>query len=204
MDTDALNQVDPTSAAHRNRATFSDYLSLARLDHSTKQIFVLPGLVFAYLLRGPGANSLTTEVFLGFVTAIAIASANYVINEFLDRDFDRHHPTKSLRRAVQCEMSAPVIIAEWLAFVLTGLTAARFASTTLFYIACIFCIQGILYNLRPFRTKDKPYLDVISESVNNPIRLIIGWVIVDPTTLPPSSISLRPAALTVTADPSRS
>ena len=38
------------------------------------------------------------------------------------------------------------------------------------------------------RTKDKPYLDVISESINNPLRLTLGWAMIDPTTLPPSSV----------------
>jgi hypothetical protein len=42
----------------------------------------------------------------------------------------------------------------------------------------------------PLRTKDKPYLDVVSESINNPLRLTIGWVMIDPTTLPPSSVIL--------------
>jgi hypothetical protein len=54
----------------------------------------------------------------------------------------------------------------------------------------VFALQGIVYNVRPLRTKEKPYLDVISESVNNPLRLTIGWAMVDPTTLPPSSIIL--------------
>src|SRR3546814_18320140 len=47
-----------------------------------------------------------------------------------------------------------------------------------------------MYNLKPFRTKDKAYLDVISESINNPIRLTLGWTMVDRTTLPPSSLLL--------------
>ena len=42
----------------------------------------------------------------------------------------------------------------------------------------------------PLCTKDKPYLDVISESVNNPLRLAIGWAMVDPATLPPASVIL--------------
>jgi len=57
-------------------------------------------------------------------------------------------------------------------------------------VACIFALQGIIYNVPPIRTKDKAYLDVVSESVNNPLRLMIGWAMVDPTTLPPSSIIL--------------
>src|SRR5690242_12158778 len=91
------------------RASFSDYLALMRLSHSTKQVFVLPGLVLAYLLRGPRTSSLWLELALGLLAAISIASANYVINEYLDRDYDRHHPTKSMRRAVQCEVSRSVV-----------------------------------------------------------------------------------------------
>jgi 4-hydroxybenzoate polyprenyltransferase len=186
VDSDAIKPIERIFS--RRDATFSDYLSLARLDHSAKHIFIAPGLVFAYLLRGTESKLLSSEVFLGLLMAICIASANYVINEYLDRDFDRHHPTKSQRRAVQYELSGTVVLFEWLAFLAVGLASARAASPTMFFIACIFGLQGIVYNVPPLRTKDTPYLDVISESINNPLRLMIGWAMVDPTTLPPSSI----------------
>jgi 4-hydroxybenzoate polyprenyltransferase len=51
-------------------------------------------------------------------------------------------------------------------------------------------VMGILYNVRPFRTKDRAYLDVVSESINNPIRLCMGWLIAVPGTFPPSSLLL--------------
>ena len=57
-------------------------------------------------------------------------------------------------------------------------------------VAAVFALQGVVYNVAPMRSKDKAYLDVISESINNPLRLMIGWAMVDPTTLPPSSIIL--------------
>jgi 4-hydroxybenzoate polyprenyltransferase len=79
---------------------------------------------------------------------------------------------------------------EWTTFVLLGLVCAWFGSATLFVTAFIFALQSIVYNVPPLRTKDKPYVDVISESVNNPLRLTIGWAMVDPFTLPPSSIIL--------------
>lgn len=189
MSYDVVDRMQP-ALAERKSATLIDYLKLARIDHATKHIFVAPGFMLAYLLRGADAASLPFEIFLGIMVAVSIASANYVINEYLDRDFDRHHPTKSQRRAVQYEMRGSLVLLEWFAFLTLGLACAFLASRTMFVIACVFAMQGIVYNVPPLRTKDKAYLDVISESVNNPLRLLIGWAMVDPTTLPPSSIIL--------------
>jgi 4-hydroxybenzoate polyprenyltransferase len=48
-----------------------------------------------------------------------------------------------------------------------------------------------LYNVEPFRLKDRAYLDVIAESFNNPIRLWLGWFALLPANaFPPLSIVL--------------
>lgn len=183
-----MNVLDQT--ALKPAGTLRDYLALARFDHFTKHIFIVPGIVLAYLLRGGPPHFPVAQVILGLITAICIASANYVINEYLDREFDKYHPTKSRRRAVERAMRGGFVKLEWTAFMLIGLNCAWLGSKTLFVTACIFALQGIVYNVSPLRTKDKPYLDVISESINNPLRLTIGWVMVDPYTLPPSSVIL--------------
>jgi 4-hydroxybenzoate polyprenyltransferase len=183
--TDASDQV-----AKIPTGTLRDYLALARFDHSTKHIFIVPGIVLVYLLRGAPPQFPAIEVMLGLITAICIASANYVINEYLDREFDKHHPTKSSRRAVQTVLNGSLVKLEWVAFTFIGLGCAWIASKTMFLTACIFALQGIVYNVPPLRSKNLPYWDVISESINNPLRLTIGWVMVDPTTLPPSSVIL--------------
>lgn len=171
-------------------AGIRQYLTILRLDHSTKHIFVIPGIILAYLLRGMRTDHLLLSVALGLFTVVCIASANYVINEWFDRDYDRHHPTKSQRSAVQSVMSGKIIAAEWALLVALGLGGAFLSSNLMFFAAALFTLQGIVYNVPPLRSKDKAYLDVISESVNNPLRLLIGWSIVDPTSLPPSSIIL--------------
>ncbi|HEY4215056.1 MAG TPA: UbiA family prenyltransferase [Steroidobacteraceae bacterium] len=183
-----MNVLDETTA--KPIGTLRDYLALARFDHFTKHIFIVPGIVLAYLLRGGPAHFPLTQAVLGLITAICIASANYVINEYLDREFDKYHPTKSRRRAVERDLRGTFVKLEWAAFMVIGLGCAWLGSPTMLVVACVFALQGIVYNVPPIRTKDKAYLDVISESVNNPLRLMIGWAMVDPTTLPPSSIIL--------------
>jgi 4-hydroxybenzoate polyprenyltransferase len=188
MDLSSTTVLDQSAA--KPTGTLRDYLALARFDHVTKHIFVVPGIVLAYLLRGGPPHFPVVPFALGLVTAIFIASANYVINEYLDREFDKHHPTKSSRRAVSRTLRGSLVKVEWAAFTFIGLSCAWYASKTMLVIGCIFALQGIVYNVPPLRSKDKAYLDVISESINNPLRLAIGWAIVDPTTLPPSSVIL--------------
>lgn len=185
-----MTSTDSEALPQERRAGFKEYIAIARLDHSTKHVFIIPGMVLAYLLRGPNTDNFLISLFLGLLTAVSIASANYVINEWLDREFDKFHPTKAKRSAVQSQMNGTTIFFEWLVLVTIGLTAATLSSPAMFIAACLFAGQGIVYNVPPIRSKDKAYLDVISESINNPLRLLIGWAIIDPTTLPPASVIL--------------
>ena len=45
-------------------------------------------------------------------------------------------------------------------------------------------VMGCVYNLPPVRTKDHAYVDVASEAINNPIRMLVGWYIVTSTVVP--------------------
>ena len=42
----------------------------------------------------------------------------------------------------------------------------------------------------PVRTKEWPYVDVLSESVNNPIRLLLGWFALVTDRVPPLSLAI--------------
>jgi len=167
-----------------------DYLKLARFDHATKHVFILPGVLLALALRGIQNENIVYDIVLGLICAVSIASANYVINEWLDRDFDKHHPTKSARVSVNVALNPALVYALWLGFLFTGLLAAYLSSWLMLGVAIVFGLQGVVYNVPPIRSKDRAFLDVISESINNPLRMLIGWAMIDAYTLPPSSVVL--------------
>jgi len=82
-----------------SRRRFAAHLSLLRLDHSVKQIFVIPGIVIAASLTATTANfGLFWRIAIGMTAIVAVASSNYVLNEILDAPFDRQHPTKCVVR----------------------------------------------------------------------------------------------------------
>jgi decaprenyl-phosphate phosphoribosyltransferase len=168
--------------------TIKHYIAIARPGHWFKNIFMLPGIVIAFLITWPPIHTLIVPIIIGFISTCAIASANYVINEWLDADFDKFHPLKKNRPSVLGHIEFKYVMVEYIALAIFGLILAWFVSALFFICSVWLLVMGILYNVRPFRTKDKPYLDVLSESINNPIRLLLGWGIVTSVILPPSSL----------------
>lgn len=165
------------------------HASLLRLDHSVKQVFVIPGIVIAVgLTDAPLDRGLLIRTLLGVAAVMAAASSNYVLNELLDAPFDRLHPTKRLRPAACRSVNFPLAYAQWLIVGAIGFALALEVSRPLFFSVLSLWVMGCFYNIPPVRTKDIPYLDVLSESVNNPIRLCVGWYIVTAVVIPPVSL----------------
>jgi HAD superfamily hydrolase (TIGR01490 family) len=165
------------------------HLSICRIDHWAKNVFVLPGAIVAYSVAHPALDTaMIWRIFLGILSVCLIASSNYVINEVLDAPFDRLHPTKHTRPAAQGRVYLPVAYVQWLALMVGGLALGWFVSSQFFAAMALLWVMGCIYNCPPVRTKDLVYLDVLSESVNNPIRLLAGWYIITETLVPPISL----------------
>lgn len=166
------------------------YVAIARPDHWIKNVLVIPGAAAALAVVPYGAHAFVTPIAAGVIATCLSASANYTINEYLDSQFDRVHPVKSRRPGAQGLLNPWLVALQYAGLVIAGILAALLVSRT-FLIATIWLlVMGIAYNVPPVRTKDKVYLDTLSESINNPIRFLLGWFIIAPTYLPPVSALL--------------
>lgn len=172
-------------------ARFADYVAIARPDHWIKHVLIIPGVVFAMIMSGAGPadyTALAERLLICLVVAMALSSANYTINEWLDAPFDATHPTKRARPAVRTAMSPTIVFAQYILLTTVGMLAAHTLGFSFSTTAAVFAIFGVIYNVRPIRAKDRAFLDVIVESINNPLRFLFGWFAVTPFVAPPVSI----------------
>ena len=168
--------------------TWQRYLRIARLDHWVKNVFMLPGVVFGAMLSPNLPAHLIWSIPLAFVALGLVASANYVINEWLDADADQYHPIKHTRPMVSTPLPGSHITLWYATLAASGLTLSTLLPGYFWAWSSALLIMGLLYNVPPLRTKDHAYLDVLSESINNPLRFMLGWTLVLPAALPPSSV----------------
>ncbi|MDJ0950175.1 MAG: UbiA prenyltransferase family protein [Alphaproteobacteria bacterium] len=167
------------------------HVEIARPDHWFKNIFMLPGAALAAILTpDPITEATLVHLLIGIAATCLVASANYTINEWLDSEFDRHHPNKRHRPSVLGHVSAPLVYVQWAVLAFAGLALSAFLSQQFFFFAIALLAMGVVYNVRPLRTKDRQYLDVLTESVNNPLRFMLGWAAIVSDILPPSSVLL--------------
>ena len=130
--------------------------------------------------RGPHA--------VGLLSVGLVASSNYVLNEILDAATDRYHPDKSTRPVPSGLVDARIAYVQWAALAVAGIALGYWISRALAEVLVALWMMGCVYNMPPVRTKDVPYLDVLSEAVNNPLRMLVGWFIVGPDAVAPASL----------------
>jgi 4-hydroxybenzoate polyprenyltransferase len=139
----------------------------------TKNLIVFAGLVFSLKLFEPDAILTSIEAFVIFC---ALSGVVYLINDVMDRDSDRRHPTKSRRPIAAGDL--PVSVAVAAAAVIGGLalTASfmlgwRFGAVAAGYVALQALYSGPL--------KHVVIIDVLSIAIGFVLRAIAGAVVLN-------------------------
>jgi decaprenyl-phosphate phosphoribosyltransferase len=167
----------------------NNYVSIARPDHWFKNIFMLPGIALAIILDNVSFGpQLILDLVIAIIATCAVASANYTINEWLDAETDKFHPIKKSRPSVQGGVNALGVYFQWTLLSIIGIGLALSLNKQFALYALALLVMGLVYNVKPIRSKDRVHLDTLSESINNPLRFMLGWSAVDTQLLPPASI----------------
>lgn len=182
---------DHAVVGHGSLASLRGHLAIARIDHWFKNVFVLPGIVVAlgtdpYIDR----SGIGLRILVGLLAVCLIASSNYTLNELIDAPFDLHHPTKHRRPVPSGQVNKPLGYIQWLVLMVGGAVLAWTISLPFTLSVLSLWVMGCVYNIPPVRSKDVPYVDVLSEAINNPIRMLAGWFIVTDVTVAPASLLL--------------
>jgi 4-hydroxybenzoate polyprenyltransferase len=186
---DISDAVECTSIEISRARGWLAYASIARPDHWFKNVFMLLGTVLAFFYH---PELFTAGVLVSVLTGLAatclIASSNYVLNEILDAPTDLAHPVKRFRPIPSGQVNLAWAYVEWLLLAIAGLGLAWTVNQHFLYSGAFLWIMGLVYNVPPVRSKEHAYVDVLSESVNNPLRLLLGWFAVSQSEIPPVSL----------------
>ena len=173
------------------------YFKAMRVGRWPRSLAILPGIAaYFFLNRGSFASMsklwLLSQSTVAFLLTWAISTSNYIINEILDAPYDIHHPTKRHRPLIKGEIRKGPFLLLGILLVLASLIPAFFFFSHAFFFSLLaLLVAGFIYNMKPLRTKDIPFLDSVSESANNPIRFLIGWFAFSSSRLfPPISLLL--------------
>src|SRR5580658_1907821 len=138
-------------ATERTEVSFTErvraHLAITRLDHSIKNLFVLPGVIVP-LSVDPSLRTwhLLPQLILAFIAITLVACSNYVINEVLDAPFDRLHPVKRNRPAARGVVNTGIAYAQWLLMMVAGVGIGLLVSHMFAVMALSLWIMGCLYN----------------------------------------------------------
>ena len=154
-------------------------------------MLVFPGALLGLFHIENRSIDVVWPVVLGLTITSLIASANYTINEWLDADTDRFHPEKAVRPAVQGFLNDGLVLLQYACLLTIALILGwRFMGNWFLVVSVCFVVSGLVYNVKPLRTKDVVIVDILSESMNSPIRLLLGWFCLVDQALPPLSLIL--------------
>ncbi len=143
-----------------------------RIPQWIKNLILFAGLIFSKKVFQ--CEALEKVIFAFFLFSL-VASAQYVLNDYLDREEDARHPEKKKRPLASGELDAGLALAVTgiiLPFALVGsyVLSPIFFALTLFYL-----LFNILYSKV---LKHLVILDVMSISIGFVIRAIAGAVVI--------------------------
>lgn len=130
-------------------------LKTMRPKQWTKNVFVLAALVFDLKLTNLDA---VLRSLAGFALFCLISSTVYIINDIMDVEADRKHPTKCKRPIASGKLPIPVALAAAIVILFGTALAAYFLSIEFLFVAGLYFVINLAYSIW---LKHIPLVDVL-------------------------------------------
>jgi 4-hydroxybenzoate polyprenyltransferase len=135
-----------------------------------KNLVLFAGILFSFNLL---AISMWFEVILAFLIFCMISGSEYLINDVIDREKDKIHPTKSNRPIASGELSIYYALTTAILLIGIGLYGAYSLNFPFFVSAVSYLLLVVLYSLF---LKQYFIIDILTISSGFVIRAIAGCV----------------------------
>lgn len=152
------------------RAMIRDYLTLMRPHQYVKNLVLFFPALFALQLT-LDHGEIIWKIAIGTVAFSLVASAVYILNDYIDRDHDREHPTKKDRPLASGRVKASTALTLMGVLVVLGLGIFAWLSMSALYLAIGYLIMNVLYSIR---LKHIPIIDIFIIALGFVIRIAIG------------------------------
>lgn len=148
-----------------------DFINLLRPWQWTKNLFILLPLFFALQINH---LDLLTKAGAAFLSFCLIASAIYILNDWLDIEEDRLHPKKKERPLVAEKISKKVAAVAMVIFLSSGLILSYLINIYMLYLVLLYVGLNIVYTIK---LKHIPIVDIFIIASGFVIRIFIGGVV---------------------------
>jgi len=147
------------------------YFELIRIKHWAKNLFIFIPIFFAGEVSDlPKLGTL----LLGFACFGVIASAIYILNDFVDIQDDRKHPIKRNRPLASGDVTLLIASIIFMILITIGFTLAYYINTKFAFVLLLYFILNILYCLI---LKNISILDIFSVAIGFVLRIKAGGIL---------------------------
>jgi 4-hydroxybenzoate polyprenyltransferase len=139
----------------------------------TKSVFIFAALVFdRKLLHAP---SLLSTIFTAVLFSL-VSSTVYIINDLVDIDKDRQHPTKRDRPLPSGRLSPKVALAAAIALPLVCIPLAFWINWAMGLVLLVYLVLQLFYS---FFLKHAVIIDVMTIAAGFVLRVVAGVVVIE-------------------------
>lgn len=149
-----------------------DIITLLRPHQYVKNLFIFAPLVFAFTFN----ETTLLNAIVAFILFSILASSVYILNDYMDIEEDKKHPTKQNRPLAKGTVSKKNAQLLFITLSLTIFIISFFFNLALFYVLVVYFFLNIAYSLK---LKHIAIVDIFIISTGFVLRLFAGSLVTD-------------------------